>query len=49
MRDRHRDGPPPRSILPEGTSHYRITRGILEDPERSWRAPRDGGADGDER
>lgn len=42
------DEAPPRSIALGATSHYQITRGILEEPERYWRALRDGGADGED-
>jgi predicted ATPase len=31
------DETPPRSVKLEDTSHYQITRGILEAPERYWR------------
>jgi predicted ATPase len=31
------DETPLRSVRLEDTSHFRITRGILEDPQRYWR------------
>jgi hypothetical protein len=31
------DDAPPRSVKLEDTSHYEITRGILEAPQRHWR------------
>jgi len=31
------DDTPLRSVKLEDTSHYRITKGILEEPERYWR------------
>jgi predicted ATPase len=41
------DGAPLRSVKLEDTSHYQITRGMLEAPERYWRLLLNEDADGE--